>query len=107
VVLGARSASVVRYFLKVTFKIRRRRGGGPGGPEPRTLGELPRGARAVVDTVGGERPFRRRLMEMGLTPGTAISLVNVAPLGDPLEIELRSGRLSIRRHEAAMVLVRR
>ncbi|HTE51177.1 MAG TPA: FeoA family protein [Kofleriaceae bacterium] len=75
--------------------------------EARTLDELGRGARAVVESVGGERPFRRRLLEMGLTPGTVVSLVNVAPLGDPLEIELRSGRLSIRRHEAALVLVRR
>jgi len=61
----------------------------------------------VVDSIDGERPFRRRLMEMGLTPGVAVSLVNVAPLGDPIEIELRNGRLSIRRHEAAMVLLRR
>lgn len=77
------------------------------GAAPRTLEELERGAGAVVDSIGGERPFRRRLMEMGLTPGTAVALVNVAPLGDPLEIELRNGRLSIRRHEAAMVLLRR
>jgi Fe2+ transport system protein FeoA len=90
--------------LKVIFKIRRR---SRNGAAARTLDEMARGARAVVDSVGGERPFRRRLMEMGLTPGTAISLVNVAPLGDPVEIELRSGRLSIRRHEAAMVLLRR
>lgn len=61
----------------------------------------------MVESIGGERPFRRRLLEMGLTPGTEVALVNVAPLGDPLEIELRSGRLSIRRHEAALVLVRR
>lgn len=61
----------------------------------------------MVESVGGERPFRRRLLEMGLTPGTEVALVNVAPLGDPLEIELRCGRLSIRRHEAALVLVRR
>ncbi len=77
------------------------------GTAPRTLDELERGAGGVVDSIGGERPFRRRLMEMGLTPGTAVALVNVAPLGDPLEIELRNGRLSIRRHEAAMVLLRR
>ena len=68
---------------------------------------LGRGVRAVVESLGGERPFRRRLMEMGLVPGTEVALVNVAPLGDPLEIELRNGRLSIRRHEAAMVRVRR
>jgi len=77
------------------------------GTAPHTLDELGRGAEAVVESVGGERPFRRRLMEMGLVPGTAVSLVNVAPLGDPLEIELRSGRLSIRRYEAALVSLRR
>lgn len=77
------------------------------GSEAKTLEELGRGGRAVVDSIGGERPFRRRLMEMGLVPGTSVALVNVAPLGDPIEIELRSGRLSIRRHEAALVLLRR
>jgi Fe2+ transport system protein FeoA len=45
-------------------------------------------------------------MEMGLLPGTELSIVNVAPFGDPLEIEVRGCRLSIRRHEAALVLVR-
>jgi ferrous iron transport protein A len=89
--------------LKVIFKVRR----GSRDGAARTLDELERGGRGVVDSIGGERPFRRRLMEMGLTPGAAVALVNVAPLGDPLEIELRSGRLSIRRHEAAMVLLRR
>jgi ferrous iron transport protein A len=93
--------------LKVTFKVRPRGSGAAEGAGPCTLGELERGARAVVDSLDGERPFRRRLMEMGLTPGTAVALVNVAPLGDPLEIELRNGRLSIRRHEAALVLLRR
>jgi Fe2+ transport system protein FeoA len=42
-------------------------------------------------------------MELGLVPGTKVGLVNVAPLGDPLELELRGGRLSIRRAEAADV----
>ena len=88
------------------FKVRRGLGSRDGAA-PRTLDELARGDGAVVDSIGGERPFRRRLMEMGLTPGTAVALVNVAPLGDPLEIEVRHGRLSIRRHEAAMVLLRR
>ena len=71
-----------------------------------SLAELRRGRVAVVEAVGGERPFRRRLMEMGLVPGTRVSVVNVAPLGDPIEIELRHGRMSIRRHEASLVSVR-
>ena len=61
----------------------------------------------TVSAVEGERGFRRRLMEMGLCPGTAISITNVAPLGDPLEIDVRGGRLSIRRDEAAQIRVRR
>jgi Fe2+ transport system protein FeoA len=91
--------------LKVIFKVSRR-SRPAGNARPRSLDELERGGRGVVEVIGGERPFRRRLMEMGLTPGTAVALVNVAPLGDPLEIELRSGRLSIRRHEAALVWLR-
>ncbi|HEY8142538.1 MAG TPA: FeoA family protein [Kofleriaceae bacterium] len=71
-----------------------------------SLAELRHGRVAVVESVGGERPFRRRLMEMGLVPGTRVSVVNVAPLGDPIEIELRHGRMSIRRHEASLVSVR-
>jgi len=69
------------------------------------LAQLKRGTPAIVEAVGGERPFRRRLMEMGLVPGTRVSVVNVAPLGDPIEIELRHGRMSIRRHEASLVSV--
>ena len=57
--------------------------------------------------VTGARAFRRRLLEMGLVPGTQVAVVNVAPLGDPLEIELRDGRMSIRRVEAARVRVTR
>jgi Fe2+ transport system protein FeoA len=71
-----------------------------------SLAELRRGRVATVESVGGERPFRRRLMEMGLVPGTRVSVVNVAPLGDPIEIELRHGGMSIRRHEASLVSVR-
>ncbi len=75
-------------------------------PPALSLAQLKRGLVATVLEVGGERPFRRRLMEMGLVPGTRVSVVNVAPLGDPMEIELRHGRMSIRRHEASLVSVR-
>lgn len=78
-----------------------------GSPSPAlSLAQMKRGVVATVLEVGGERPFRRRLMEMGLVPGTRVSVVNVAPLGDPIEIELRHGRMSIRRHEASLVSVR-
>lgn len=55
--------------------------------------------------VAGARAFRRRLLEMGLVPGTAVRVVTVAPLGDPLRIEVRGGEWSIRRTEAAQIAV--
>jgi Fe2+ transport system protein FeoA len=70
------------------------------------LSDVPRDRPAVIEAVDGPRAFRRRLMEMGLVPGTEVILRNVAPLGDPLEIEVRFGRLSIRRNEAAQIRVR-
>ncbi len=70
-----------------------------------TLAEAPIRARVVLRYVGGERGFRRRLMEMGLVPGTELTVVNVAPLGDPLELHVRGSRLSIRAAEAALVQV--
>lgn len=59
-----------------------------------------------MHSVEGDRAFRRRIMEMGLVPGTAVRIVAAAPLGDPLTIELRASRMSLRRAEAAHVRVR-
>lgn len=61
------------------------------------------GQSAVVRDVQGQRAFRRRLLEMGLVPGTSVRVVTVAPLGDPLQIEVRGGQWSIRRSEAAQI----
>lgn len=60
---------------------------------------------ATIRQVGGPRGFRRRLMELGLVPGTRIVKTNVAPLGDPLELVVRGSRLSIRHADAAALLV--
>lgn len=70
------------------------------------LAKLPHHKVAIVERVGGQRWFRRRLLEMGLTPGTTVKVINVAPFGDPIEIEVRQSRLSIRRYEAEKVDVR-
>ena len=59
----------------------------------------------TVEHIAGEGSFRRRLMELGLVPGTRVELVGVAPLGDPLELLVRGGSLSIRRTEAEGVAV--
>jgi Fe2+ transport system protein FeoA len=69
------------------------------------LAELAQGAIATVTHVGGAGSFRRRLMELGILPGTSVQLVGVAPLGDPLELLVRGASLSIRRAEALTVEV--
>lgn len=70
-----------------------------------TLAGLPVGGRATVLRIDGVDEVSLRLLEMGLTPGAEVAVVGVAPLGDPLELELRGYRLSVRRSEAAKVLV--
>jgi ferrous iron transport protein A len=61
------------------------------------------GEAATVAMVDGTDEISIRLMEMGLIPGTELRVLGVAPLGDPLEIEVRGYRLSIRKTEAARV----
>ena len=70
-----------------------------------TLAEISIGQSAKVRSVDGPRGFRRRLLEMGLVPGTDVRIVTRAPLGDPLQIEVRGGQWSIRRAEAAQIQV--
>jgi ferrous iron transport protein A len=48
---------------------------------------------------------RQRLLEMGLTKGVSVTVIRMAPMGDPIEIELRGYRLSLRRNEAKAVLI--
>jgi Fe2+ transport system protein FeoA len=70
-----------------------------------TLMEVEIGKKVTVQTIGGERSFRRRLMELGLTPNTEVELVRIAPLGDPVELRVRGSALSIRRAEAGAIRV--
>ena len=72
---------------------------------PRTLAEIALGSTATIARVEGPRPYRRRLLEMGLVPGIEVTVVSRAPLGDPLQIEVRGGQWSIRRDEAAQIEV--
>ncbi|MBX3246173.1 MAG: ferrous iron transport protein A [Myxococcales bacterium] len=69
------------------------------------LGELPLGARARVRAIACERPVRRRLLELGVLPGTELEIVRRAPLGDPIELSLRGYRLSLRAEEARTIEV--
>jgi ferrous iron transport protein A len=70
-----------------------------------TLARLPIGASGRVENVSGNDEIGLRLMEMGLVPGTETQVVGTAPLGDPLEIEVRGYRLSLRKCEAERVEV--
>lgn len=65
-----------------------------------TLAGLRPGDGGVVRRVGGLRHVARRLMEMGLLPGTPVTVTRFAPLGDPLQLRLRGYALSIRRSDA-------
>ncbi len=67
------------------------------------LADLALGSRGRVIRVAGADELSLRLLEMGLTPGTEVELIGAAPLGDPLELEVRGYRLSLRRAEAARV----
>lgn len=79
----------------------------PGRSPVSTLDRVAAGATVRVADVAGDDEMSLRLLEMGLTPGVAVRLVGRAPLGDPLEFELRGYRLSLRRNEAARVRVER
>ena len=65
-----------------------------------TLDKLPIGQAAVIKTVGGEGNLRLRLLDMGVIPGTEITVVKTAPLGDPIEVHLRGYSLTLRLADA-------
>ena len=66
----------------------------------RSAADLDVGQSARVARVAGSDEVSRRLLEMGVTPGVEIRRLGAAPLGDPIEFELRGYRLSLRRAEA-------
>jgi ferrous iron transport protein A len=66
----------------------------------RLLARVPVGSTAIVSRVSGTRRVVRRLLEMGLVPGTPVTVHREAPLGDPVELRVRNYALSIRRADA-------
>lgn len=70
-----------------------------------TLDKLPVGKTAVIKEVGGAGELRLRLLDMGLIPHTAIRVVKVAPMGDPIEVTLRGYSLTLRKEDASMITV--
>ena len=73
--------------------------------ERMTLDDVADGTTVRIVRVAGTGSFRRRLLELGLLPGTPVKRLREAPLGDPIELSLRGCGLSIRHHEARDILV--
>ena len=69
------------------------------------LTALPVGAAATVAEIKVPPEHRARLLEMGVLVGTPVELVRFAPLGDPVEIKVRGYHLTLRKHEADLILV--
>ena len=68
-----------------------------------TLDELQVGKDAVIQSVGGEGALRRHFLDMGLIPGTEVTLMKVAPMGDPVELKIRGYELTLRKADAARI----
>lgn len=68
-----------------------------------TLDKLKAGSKGIIKSIGGEGALRRRLLDMGLTPNTPVMVRKVAPMGDPIELHLRSYELTIRQDDAKKI----
>ena len=71
-----------------------------------TINDLKIGDSGTIATVGGEGPPRLRFLDMGLIPGTKVTLQKIAPMGDPIQIRLRGYELTIRREDAKQITLR-
>ena len=69
------------------------------------LNEMVQGEQGTVKKVVAEGKIKRRLFDMGVTPGANVTFKKVAPLGDPIEINIRGYQLSLRKDEADKVLM--
>lgn len=71
----------------------------------KTLKDVKVGESATVLKLHGEGPVKRRIMDMGITKGVDVHVRKVAPLGDPMELNVRGYELSLRKADAAMIEV--
>ena len=71
-----------------------------------TSAELKVGQSGTISAVGGEGALRLRFLDMGLIPGTKVTLQKVAPMGDPIQINLRGYELTIRLEDAGKITLR-
>ena len=71
-----------------------------------TLKDLKPGQSGVVESIGQKGPIRRILMDMEVTPGVKVDVIKVAPLGDPIEINVRGYELSLRKDEVQNIVLK-
>ncbi len=71
-----------------------------------TLKDLKPGQQGTVVSIGEKGPARRRIMDMGVTPGAVVKVIKAAPLGDPIEVNIRGYELSLRKAEAQQIQVK-
>ena len=71
-----------------------------------TIDDLKIGQSGVIDRVGGEGALRLRFLDMGLIPGTNVTLEKVAPMGDPIQIQVRGYELTIRLEDAQKITLK-
>ena len=69
----------------------------------KTLDNFVIGETGLIKKVEGEGKLRRRLFDMGVTPGAIVTLRKKAPLGDPIEVTIRGYELSLRKQEASLI----
>lgn len=69
----------------------------------KTLDQFVVGERGIIKSVSGEGKIKRRLFDMGITPGAEVYMRKKAPLGDPIEVTIRGYELTLRKTEAACV----
>lgn len=71
-----------------------------------TIDDLKIGQAGTIAQVGGKGALRLRFLDMGLIPGTRVTLQKVAPMGDPIQIQVRGYELTIRREDAAKITLK-
>ena len=71
----------------------------------KTLKDVAVGDKTIVKRLSGEGALKRRIMDMGVTKGVEVLVRRVAPLGDPIEVTVRGYELSLRKDEAANIIV--
>ena len=76
------------------------------GDAERRLSDLAVGEIGVIAGMEGKGPGRRRMLDMGLVPGAEVKVIRVAPLGDPIEFEVKGYSLSLRKTEAKTILLK-